>query len=224
MTEIWKSLDGIVEKGTNYEVSNLGRVRHSRKGNMLSITKSQRYAQVGLCEGGKLKKYLVHRLVALAFLPNPDNKPQVNHLDGNKLNNELSNLEWTTVSENIIHAIDTGLNPVNTLITAEDVIKIKTAAVNGMSQREIVYNFDYTADTINDVLKGKRWKHVEVDGFVPLPHKEINSAKISADDVKTIRTLHETGKYNHRQLAEMYNVGRRNITQIINRVTWKHVV
>lgn len=70
------------------------------------------YYRVQLCKNDSIEKALVHRLVAQAFIPNPKNKPQVNHIDGNKLNNHISNLEWTTVSENAQHAIVTGLkNP-----------------------------------------------------------------------------------------------------------------
>lgn len=69
-----------------------------------SISKNG-YARVNLSKNGVNTKYLVHRLVAKTFIDNPFNKPQVNHKDGNKLNNSIENLEWVTQSENIIHAI-----------------------------------------------------------------------------------------------------------------------
>ena len=67
------------------------------------------YSRVELWADGKGKKYSVHRLLALSFIPNPEGKPQVNHRDGDKLNNCLSNLEWVTQSENQIHAYAMGL-------------------------------------------------------------------------------------------------------------------
>jgi len=69
------------------------------------------YYYVDIHENGTAKKIAVHRLLALTFIPNPENKRTVNHIDGNKLNNDLSNLEWATVSENTQHAYDTGLQP-----------------------------------------------------------------------------------------------------------------
>ena len=65
---------------------------------------STRYQQVYIGNGKQRKKYLVHRVVALAFIPNPENKPCVNHKDGNKLNNNAKNLEWCTYSENELHS------------------------------------------------------------------------------------------------------------------------
>ncbi len=67
------------------------------------------YARVELWRDGEGKKYLVHRLLAQAFIPNPEGKPQVNHIDGDKKNNALTNLEWVTQSENQLHAYRAGL-------------------------------------------------------------------------------------------------------------------
>ena len=67
------------------------------------------YKQILLSENGKTRNYLAHRLIAQTFIPNPDNLPFVNHKDGNKLNNAVSNLEWCTRSENAIHSFRTGL-------------------------------------------------------------------------------------------------------------------
>lgn len=67
------------------------------------------YRRVYLSKGGKVSPYLVHVLVALHFIPNPFNKPQVNHINGNKNDNNFENLEWVTQSENMIHAIKLGL-------------------------------------------------------------------------------------------------------------------
>ena len=67
------------------------------------------YKVVYFKKGNTKTSKQVHRLVAQAFIPNPENKPQVNHIDGNKHNNNVDNLEWVTVSENAIHALNTGL-------------------------------------------------------------------------------------------------------------------
>ena len=93
-----------------YEVSNTGRVRsvdrydsrnHFRKGKVLSLVKNKEgYLQVNLCCNGKCKMFLVHRITAQAFIPNPDNLPQINHKDEDKTNNSVDNLEWCDCSYN----------------------------------------------------------------------------------------------------------------------------
>ena len=99
--EEWKDIKGY--EGI-YQISNKGRVKSLKfnKENILIPVKQNRgYLFVNLCKNGKVKKYLIHRLVAEAFLPNPDNSPQVNHKDENKLNNNVENLEWCSNEYNI---------------------------------------------------------------------------------------------------------------------------
>ena len=115
MIEIWHPCVGYE---THYEVSNLGNVRsiermvrHHRGGLKINASKVLKagksksgYLIVSFCVDGEKSNHTVHRLVARAFIQNEANKPQVNHKDGNKHNNVVSNIEWMTVSENGIHA------------------------------------------------------------------------------------------------------------------------
>lgn len=100
-----------------YSVTEDGKVFSHLRNKFLALKRHQRgkvskelnYTKVSLCKGGSVKLVAVHRLVATAYIPNPENKPQVNHIDGIRSNNSVSNLEWATAKENIAHAIRTGL-------------------------------------------------------------------------------------------------------------------
>lgn len=121
MQEVWKPVEGF--EGY-YEVSNLGRikslsraVKHSSgsimwtKEKLLSAMPSATlgYVLVSLRKDGKSHKLYAHRIVAEAFIPNPQNLPIINHIDGNKANNSADNLEWCTRAHNVSHAYSTGL-------------------------------------------------------------------------------------------------------------------
>ena len=116
MVEEWKT----IPNWNLYEVSNLGRIRskertmrkhnpYSRKAKLLKLIKDKHgYYTVWLKQDGKRKNWKVHRLVALCFIPNPQNKPFINHKDNNPSNNNVDNLEWVTPKENTKWAIDQG--------------------------------------------------------------------------------------------------------------------
>jgi hypothetical protein len=109
MEEVWKPIEGTYGK---YEVSNLGRVMSKMQRNpriMPQTIQRSGYHYVMLHVNNKPTCRRVHRLVAQAFLPNPNNMKEVNHKDGNKDNNRADNLEWCTRSHNVKHSFDMGL-------------------------------------------------------------------------------------------------------------------
>lgn len=127
MEEIWKDIDGY---DGLYKVSNLGRIIscHRAKTKLLSLTNKNEkgYLKLTLCKNGKQKTYKVHRLVANAFLQNKNGCNELNHKDGNKLNNCVDNLEWITHKENIRHSYRTGLHNIEKMrLVAENMRKHK---------------------------------------------------------------------------------------------------
>lgn len=107
MVEIWRDIEGY--EGL-YQVSSLGRVklldyRHTGKERIMKVRRNNGYLIVGLCRDGKQKTFKVHRLVATAFISNPENLPQINHKDEDKTNNIVENLEWCSAKYNCNYGI-----------------------------------------------------------------------------------------------------------------------
>ena len=138
-----------------------------------SVSSSTGYKTLTLKLRNEHKTHSIHRLLAQTFLPNPDNKPYVNHKDGNKINNSLSNLEWCTEKENSQHAWQTGLmnypydrkgEKNNTAKLKDiDVITIRLMWNRGFTnQSQIARDFGVKHSTINDIVHNRHWKHLVV--------------------------------------------------------------
>jgi len=143
----------------NYLISNFGRVY--RREHTSSRYLSGKFLKTCVTHQGYLKvsvyqeHYLVHRLLAIEFIPNPKNKTQVNHKDSNRLNNELSNLEWVTPMENITHSAKLGR--MSRKLTIKDVLSIRESSD---SVADLAKKFGVTSVNIRLILNRKIWKHI----------------------------------------------------------------
>lgn len=146
-------------------------ISHIRNKKLTGNMASDGYRQVSLYDNnGRQKLHYVHRLVTQAFVPNPENKPCVNHLDGDKLNNHVSNLEWATHKENAQHAYDTGLKTqykgskhYNTKLSVRDALHIKDLTIlTNLLQREIGALYKVSQGTVSLI---KRKTHQELINY-----------------------------------------------------------
>ncbi len=174
MDEIWVLLKfGHTDR--EYQISTLGRFKalpyttsdgRNIKEKITTGTLNKGYLYVSV--GGKQSKknFAVHRLVAETFLPNSENKKDVNHLNGHKQDNRAANLEWVTRSENNIHARNLGLSTkgsdtYNAKLTEEKVLDILQQVQMSVSDEEIAEVYGVSRATIYKIRTGKSWKHIE---------------------------------------------------------------
>lgn len=145
----------------DYEITKDGKIINKHNNRQVKGQKNGKgYLRVSI--GGKLQ--FVHRLVAEKYVPNPENKPQVNHKDGNKLNNNYDNLEWCNNSENRKHAISKGLHLYGencpwSKLTKENVLFILSDKTHTRYELAEMFNVSYT--TINGIKNGRSWKQLK---------------------------------------------------------------
>lgn len=215
--EVWEPIPDFGK----YKVSNFGRVKsfHNSTVKILKPAISKYgYLRIELNERGKVKKFFVHRLVALCFIPNPQNKPYINHLDGHKLNCHVSNLEWCTSSENRQHAFDTGLiikhegqDHHRAKLTNKQVRYIRDNPDN-LNQYELADLFGVCQSQISHIRHGEYYKRAggSIHQARKLLPKEIRS-QIRAEYQNGVRG------FGYMSLAKKYNVSKRTIHDIIHK-------
>lgn len=173
----WKEIKGY--EGY-YEVSTTGKIRSVnriiKKGDVFISRKSQEmktfltrgYERVSLNKEGRRKKFLVHRLVAETFIPNPDNKEEVNHKDADKSNNSIDNLEWVTKLENMRHAENNklikrnkGSQHYNSKLTEDVVREMRIKFKNGSTPYQMAKEYGVNDKTIRQACLEITWRHVK---------------------------------------------------------------
>ena len=179
MEEIFKDVKGY--EGY-YEVSNLGRVRStSYKGTrILKPSLKSRYKIVVFCINQIKVHKLVHRLVAEAFIPNPNNYSIVNHIDGNRKNNEVSNLEWCTPLYNTQHAKSHNLlnryeDRPTAKLTKEKVLLIPELINLGATTDDLKNLFNVSRRCIDNIFEGKNWTDLGIDFTKLKPCRKIRN-------------------------------------------------
>jgi hypothetical protein len=173
MRELWKNITGY--EGM-YKISNFGRVKSYKKRTgkgviflttFLFSGSTIKYLIVHLSKNNNKKNCAIHRLVAQAFIPNPENKPQVNHLNNNPLNNHVDNLVWGTPSENMRHCVKQ--NRCNKpkgethhfhKLKVKEVLTIRSLRKNGSTYRELAETFRVGKRHIVNIVNKTSWEYL----------------------------------------------------------------
>ncbi len=148
-------------KGYNdYLISKNGKVYSTKNGMLKEMSQyvdSLGYLSLRLCEHAKTKLHRIHRLLADTFIDNPNDYPCINHKDGNKMNNELSNLEWCSYSQNNQHAFDNGLKVATNRKLNPLQVSIIRHSFDDMNDYQIAKYMPISRRVINDIRSGKTW-------------------------------------------------------------------
>ncbi|HBL6925884.1 TPA: HNH endonuclease [Citrobacter koseri] len=249
MEEIWRPVSGFENY---YRVSNSGSVKsldrvsiHSngtvthRKGRILKPALKVGYPFVVLVGDDGKKQFHIHRLVASAFCNKPEGCDVVNHLDGNKLNNHASNLEWTTTKGNTAHAIKTGLlNPARgenssaSILTEQQVEEIRRRLSLGERGSHLAKEFGVKNMAISQIRTGRTWRHIASQEIIESCKDTANfgskgsthpQAKITESDViEIIKLLCQ--KVPQKTIAEKFGCIPETVSRINMGKAWKHVV
>lgn len=169
----------------NYFVNEQGDVLNKRGNKLAKQVNRDGYLTVNLWTNNRQKKYAVHRLVARTLIPNPKNKPCVNHIDGNKQNNSVENLEWVTYSENTVHALELGLKVIqkgsevhNSTITETEAHEICRLMQQGFRNIDIHDSLGVSKNVLKDIRQKRTWLHVSSNYDIPNKSRTLSKETI----------------------------------------------
>ena len=230
--EIWKDIDGY--EGI-YQVSNMGQVRscdryvsirnnHKRliKGILLRQRKNARhgYCDVKLCLNSIYHTVMVHKLVANAFLNCCDKSLEINHIDGNKQNNAVYNLEFVTRKENIHHAIRIGLTKIGAescraVYSKSEINLMRTMWKSGVKRSEICLKFKISASRLSSILLNKRYKDDQWGAEIKSPQFACMFRKVLTKEIAVaVRRSYMSGiKWN--DIISQFKISQTQMLKII---------
>ncbi len=225
---VWKKIYWKNGEETKYSISNIGLVRNDKKDKILKTNFSKGYERLNLTHNGKSKQFFVHRLVATAFIPNPENKEEVNHINGIKSCNYDYNLEWVTHSENEVHAFATGLNdPKNrkpTKATKKQIKKIcKLLEENKLNQSEIAREVGCSRVLVGTILK--KMRHTDISSNYDIDNYEVKTNFSKSGDesentlypdkeITKVCEMIDSGKYGLPEIAKITNIPYQTIRNV----------
>lgn len=230
-------------KKTRYYIGTSGTLYSKHKKTMIPLKSSElrnkkdkdnQYHTVRLFVKGKRYNVLLHRLVAGAFIPNPENKPEVNHKDGIKSHNYVNNLEWVTPSENILHAYrngfkhqNTGEKNHNTKIKQKDAELIcKLLEENKLSMREIAEIIGCNKTIVKNIIAKKAWVEISekynIDAYDVKESVNGNRRIRRPVAIKICEDI-SSGYYSMREIADKYNVSYSTVNSIKQHKSWDSI-
>ena len=229
-TEEWKTVY-INDEPTRYQISNYGDLKidgasvKTYSSNKHDETRS--YRMIFLYHNGNSYFRTIHRLVAIAFIPNPENKPQVNHIDGNKSNNHEDNLEWVTQQENMAHAVATGLlnnsgmnNPNNVYTDYQIHTVCKMLEDKKNSLTDIEEKTGVSKDVIFHIRVNDLWKHISSDYEIP----KVKLGEVySEDQIHQVCKLLVDRKKTISDIEKITGVDKSTVADIASKRRWSKI-
>lgn len=230
--EEWRDIEGYPD----YQVSNIGRIRTFKIGQNGKIMspeinkhrdRKKGYLRLGLVDpNGKRKFELVHRLVAMAFIPTLDNSLQINHINGVTDDNRVENLEWCTHSQNAKHCYNVlypgcfrGELHRMTSLKNEDALNIyKLTQTSNMTLEEIANKYSIDKSVVSSIKRGRCWSHVTGQKYIPSQKKPLTDKEILE-----VYKLAIEGKMKYIDIASKYGISKGEVSNIRIGITGKKI-